>query len=72
MTPITESESKLADVEVLSTTQDIEQKSNDYDKTEPGKMIVDVSVLRNETSLTKSQIAYRVQEGEDNRDFVDI
>ncbi|WP_128904820.1 hypothetical protein [Halorubrum amylolyticum] len=69
MTALTEYELKPADVEFLLTVKDIEQNPNDYDNTEPGKSVANVSVLREETSLTKSQVAYRARDGENGRGF---
>ncbi|MFC6770030.1 hypothetical protein ACFQDD_00575 [Halorubrum pallidum] len=69
MTALTEYELKPADVEFLLTVKDVEQNPNDYDNTEPGKTVANVSVLREETSLTKSQVAYRARDGENGRGF---
>mgnify|MGYP006276610225 FL=1 len=69
MTALTEYELKPADVEFLLTIRDIEQNPKDYDNTEPGETVANVSVLREETSLTKSQVAYRARDGENGRGF---
>ena len=71
MTALTEYELKPADVEFLLTIRDIEQNPQDYDNTEPGETVANVTVLRDETSLTKSQVAYRAREGENGRGFAE-
>ncbi|WP_283402485.1 hypothetical protein [Halorubrum sp. DM2] len=69
MTTLREYGLKPADVEFLLTVQDIENSPQDYDNTEPGETPANVTVIREETSLSKSQVAYRSRDGESGRGF---
>ncbi|MFD1571842.1 hypothetical protein [Halorubrum laminariae] len=71
MTALTEYGFKPADVEFLLTVQNLENNPTDYDNTDPGKAPANVSAIREETSLTKSQVAYRAREGENGRGFAE-
>jgi hypothetical protein len=58
-----------ADVNYLLTVRDILENPQDYDNTEPGETAANVTVIRNETDLSKTQVSYRSRDGDDSRGF---
>lgn len=71
MTALTDYDLKPADVEFLLTVQDLESNPQKYDNTEQGKAPANVSAIREETSLTKSQVVYRSRDGDNGRGFAE-
>lgn len=58
-----------ADVNFLLTVRDILDSHQDYDNTEPGETAANVTAIREETDLSKTQVAYRCRDGDDSRGF---
>jgi len=67
MSVLTDYGLKENDVEFLLTIQDVEQNPTEYDNTGPGETVANVTVLKQNTDLSKSQIDYRARQGEDSR-----
>jgi hypothetical protein len=58
-----------ADVNFLLTVRNILENPQDYDNTEPGETAANVTSIRSETDLSKTQVAYRCRDGDDSRGF---
>lgn len=69
MSVLTEYGLKEPDVEFLLAVHHIEQKPTEYDNTDVGQKVANVSSIREATDLTRSQIDYRVKPGENGRGF---
>lgn len=69
MSVITEYGLKEPDVEFLLAVHHIEQNPTEYDNTEVGQKVANVSSIREATDLTRSQIDYRVKPSENGRGF---
>jgi len=67
MSVVTDYGLKEDDVEFLLTIHQIEQNPNEYDNTEPGETVANVTVLKQASDLSKNQIDYRAREGDDSR-----
>jgi hypothetical protein len=67
MSVLTDYGLKEDDVEFLLTIHQIEQNPNEYDNTEPGETVANVTVLKQASDLSKNQIDYRAREGDDSR-----
>ncbi|WP_141212562.1 MULTISPECIES: hypothetical protein [unclassified Halorubrum] len=62
---------KEDDVEFLSTVKQIEENPTEYDNTDPGETVANVTVLKQVSGLSKNQIDYRAREGDDSRGLAD-
>lgn len=69
MSVLTEYGLKEPDVEFLLAVHQIEQNPTEYDNTDVGKTVANVSSIREATDLTRSQIDYRIKPGENGRGF---
>ena len=67
MSVLTDYGLKEDDVEFLLTVHQIEQNPTEYDNTDPGETVANVTVLKRESDLSKNQIDYRAREGDDSR-----
>ena len=67
MSVLTDYGLKEDDVEFLLTIHQIEQNPTEYDNTDPGETVANVTVLKQESGLSKNQIDYRAREGDDSR-----
>lgn len=67
MSVLTDYGLKEDDVEFLLTIHHIEKKSTEYDNTDPGETVANVTVVKQASDLSKNQIDYRAREGDDNR-----
>ena len=60
---------KDPDVEFLLAVHQIEQKPTEYDNTDVGETVANVTSIREASDLTRSQIDYRVSPGDGGRGF---
>lgn len=58
---------KEDDVEFLLTVHQIEQNPTEYDNTDPGETVANVTVLKQASGLSKNQVDYRAREGDKSR-----
>lgn len=67
MSVLTDYGLKEDDVEFLLTIHQIEKNPTEYDNTDPGETVANVTVLKEASDLSKNQIDYRAREGDDSR-----
>jgi hypothetical protein len=67
MSVLTDYGLKEDDVEFLLTVHQIEQNPMEYDNTDPGEAVANVTVLKQASDLSKNQIDYRAREGDNSR-----
>lgn len=58
-----------ADVNFLLAVRDILENPQNYENTDSGETAANVTSIRSETDLSKTQVAYRCRDGEDSRGF---
>ena len=69
MSVLTDYGLKDPDVEFLLAVHQIEQNPTEYDNTDVGKTVANVTSIREASDLTRSQIDYRVSPGDGGRGF---